>query len=282
MKVNRVELEKVYTPVRVKFVDFDNDEFGVSGNPIYVTGTGDLGEVTVDVSTLPDTAATAANQALLQTLLGTTNTNLDTVNTNLTSIGSTLDNSYTELVSIGSTLDAGITVEATDFDIRALDSSTDSVSIEGGNSTDVKITLDSETVDVTATDLDIRDLSYAQDSVEIIDGDGDSLDFNSDGTIRESSTGNTITGTTQEMTLADTEYSVDLGSNVTGYEFWCREDEDIRFAFASGKVAGPTDPYFTLKAGESYYVENLDSSEVLYFACSKTGKTVEVIYRSRT
>jgi hypothetical protein len=49
------------------------------------------------------------------------------------------------------TVDGAVTVSATDLDIRALSSGTDSVAIEGGNTSDVKVTLDSESVAVTGT-----------------------------------------------------------------------------------------------------------------------------------
>jgi len=63
------------------------------------------------------------------------------------------------------TVDGSVTVSATNLDIRDLSSATDSVAVEGGNSTDVKVTLDGETVGVSATDLDVRDLAATQDTV---------------------------------------------------------------------------------------------------------------------
>jgi len=61
-------------------------------------------------------------------------------------------------------------------------------------------------------------------------------------------------------------------------EFWARESVDIRFAFTSGKVATPTEPYFTLKSGTTYYKENINlTGKTLYLACGEAGKHVEII-----
>ena len=52
----------------------------------------------------------------------------------------------------------------------------------------------------------------------------------------------------------------------------------MRYAFTTGKVATPTAPYFTLKAGMTYYKEGLDlSSKTLYVASSNAGDIVELI-----
>jgi len=83
---------------------------------------------------------------------------------------------------------------------------------------------------------------------------------------------------TVTLTNADTEYSQALPTNTRAFEFWARESVDIRFAFTSGKVATPTEPYFTLKAGTTYYKENLNlSGKSLYLACGEAGKHVEII-----
>ena len=81
-----------------------------------------------------------------------------------------------------------------------------------------------------------------------------------------------------ELTVADTEYSYALNVDCYSYEFWCRELEDIRWAYATGKVAGPTDPYYTLRAGETYYIDQ-DMTGTIYFASSVAGVTVEILQR---
>jgi len=93
-----------------------------------------------------------------------------------------------------------VDVQATDLDIRDLSSTTDSVKVEGGNTNDVKVSLDGEridvqrvynvvdgtmsvsnTVDVQATDLDIRNLSSSTDSVKVEGGNTNDVKITLDG-----------------------------------------------------------------------------------------------------
>lgn len=164
---------------------------------------------------------------------------------------------------------------------------------------------------VQATDLDIRNLSSTSDSVtaEIsnvvhvddndstlsVDDGGGSLTV--DGTVAVSSSAlptgaateatlakqlaTTITEYNIHLTNANTEYSQTLPSNTKAFEFQCRQNHDIRFAFTAGKVAGPTSPYFTLKAGRTYYKENLDlSNKTIYFASETAGDDIELLVYS--
>jgi len=80
------------------------------------------------------------------------------------------------------------------------------------------------------------------------------------------------------LTLANTEYSQALPTGTKTLEFWAREDVIIRFAFTTGKVATPTAPYFTLKAGSSYYKENLNlTGKTLYLGSATAATNVEII-----
>lgn len=80
------------------------------------------------------------------------------------------------------------------------------------------------------------------------------------------------------MTNADTEYSQALPANTKKFTFQCRTAFDIRFAFATGKVASSTDPYMTLKSGQVYFEDELDlTDKILYVACAETGKKLELI-----
>jgi len=76
------------------------------------------------------------------------------------------------------------------------------------------------------------------------------------------------------LTNADTEYSQALAA-CKGIEFQARTSADIRFAFVTGKVATPTAPYMTLKAGQWYYFDG--SPTTLYLASSVAGTIVEII-----
>lgn len=102
------------------------------------------------------------------------------------------DDANTSLESIDTKLSSGITVTATDLDIRNLVFADDKVDVSGSEvSLDAATLAALETVTVeqgtspwvvSATDLDIRDLSASTDSVSISDGT-DTLGVNADGSI---------------------------------------------------------------------------------------------------
>ena len=82
------------------------------------------------------------------------------------------------------------------------------------------------------------------------------------------------------LTSANTEYSQAMSASCRGFEFQCRTENDIRFAFVTGKVATPTAPYMTLKAGDYYYSWPLDqgaSPSTLYLASATAGLVVEIV-----
>ena len=82
------------------------------------------------------------------------------------------------------------------------------------------------------------------------------------------------------LTLADTEYSQALPANCRGFEFQARTEAILRFAFVTGKVAGPTAPYITLKAGDYYVsppINQAAAPSTLYFASPTAGTVVELI-----
>ncbi len=81
-------------------------------------------------------------------------------------------------------------------------------------------------------------------------------------------------------TLADTEYSQALPSNCGFFEFQARTEAVIRFAFVTGKVATPTVPYITLKAGDYYYGPMTDQGPnplTIYIASPTAGTVVEIL-----
>jgi hypothetical protein len=81
-------------------------------------------------------------------------------------------------------------------------------------------------------------------------------------------------------TLADTEYSQALPTACQAFEFQARTEATVRFAFVTGKVAGPTAPYMTLKAGDYFYSNALSpafASQTLYVASPTAGTVVEII-----
>ena len=81
------------------------------------------------------------------------------------------------------------------------------------------------------------------------------------------------------LTVVDTEYSQALPANCKGIEFVSRGGYPVRYAFTTGKVAGLTSPYFTLKSNCSYEnpaTLNL-SSKTIYFASDNAGDVIELI-----
>ncbi len=79
------------------------------------------------------------------------------------------------------------------------------------------------------------------------------------------------------MTNGNTQYSQALPAATKRVEFKCRGLYDIRYAWETGKVATPTDPYGTLKAGTAYDTGNVKlTSPTLYFACATAGQVLEI------
>ena len=82
------------------------------------------------------------------------------------------------------------------------------------------------------------------------------------------------------LTNLDTEYSQVLPASARYLEFQCRTENEIRFAFVTGKVAAPTADYHTLKAGDYYYSPQMmqaASPSTLYLASATAGVVVEII-----
>jgi len=82
------------------------------------------------------------------------------------------------------------------------------------------------------------------------------------------------------LTVADTEYTQALPANCHGFEFQCRTENEVRFAFETGRVAGPVAPYLTLKAGDYYYSGSINQGatpSTLFVASATAGVVVEII-----
>lgn len=82
------------------------------------------------------------------------------------------------------------------------------------------------------------------------------------------------------LTAANTEYSQALPANCRGFEFLTRTAFDTRFAFMTGKVAAPTEPYMTLKSGSSYSsypIAQGASPGTIYLASATAGVVIEIL-----
>lgn len=89
-----------------------------------------------------------------------------------------------------------------------------------------------------------------------------------------------LTATNQTLTNADTEYSVALTGETIGFTMQARTAVDVRFAFVTGKVATPTAPYLTMKAGTSYELrlpQACRTAVTLYLASGVAGTVVEIL-----
>jgi hypothetical protein len=81
------------------------------------------------------------------------------------------------------------------------------------------------------------------------------------------------------LTAADTEYSQALPEYTKFVYIQCRDSENVRGAFVTGKVAGSTSPYFTIKEDGSLALEGAAlRSKTLYLATSvETSPVVEIV-----
>lgn len=79
------------------------------------------------------------------------------------------------------------------------------------------------------------------------------------------------------LTNADTEYSQPLPPGTQKFTVQARTSVDIRHAWVTGKVAGPTAPYNTLKSSFNWWEDCLFlEDKSLYLASSTAGTVVEI------
>jgi hypothetical protein len=82
------------------------------------------------------------------------------------------------------------------------------------------------------------------------------------------------------LTSANTEYSQALPPNCRRFDIQPQTNVDVRFAFTTGKVATPTAPYATMKAGNPYNSGDVyqgGAPSTLYFASGTAGTIVEIV-----
>lgn len=82
------------------------------------------------------------------------------------------------------------------------------------------------------------------------------------------------------LSSADTEYSQALPEvgRISKLLIQCRTAFDVRLAFVTGKVAGPTAPYMTIKSGTAYYDNDvIMSGSTLFLASSEAGVVAEIL-----
>lgn len=79
------------------------------------------------------------------------------------------------------------------------------------------------------------------------------------------------------LTSANTEYSQTLPAWTTHVTIQCRSAYDVRMGVTTGKVAGSTAPFWTIKSGTGYFDYNLKTNKTLYFASGQAGVVIEII-----
>jgi hypothetical protein len=91
------------------------------------------------------------------------------------------------------------------------------------------------------------------------------------------------------LTNGDQEYSLNLSPGCEKFTIKARTADVFRFAFVTGNVAGPTAPYATILAGNSYSSpekyrvkmgttkgQTAATTQTIYFASSTPGVIVEL------
>lgn len=90
-----------------------------------------------------------------------------------------------------------------------------------------------------------------------------------------------MTPITYNLSLAnaDTQYSQALPAGCRYVTIQARTAAAVRWSFETGKVAAPTSPYNTLKAGSSYSTPEKFQAEaaVIYAASSSAGTVLEIV-----
>jgi hypothetical protein len=76
------------------------------------------------------------------------------------------------------------------------------------------------------------------------------------------------------MTLADTEYNQALPTGTTKFLVQNRGLYDTKLSFNSGQSGAN---YITIKAGQVYYEDLVDTSRTLYFQCPTAAQVLEII-----
>ena len=80
------------------------------------------------------------------------------------------------------------------------------------------------------------------------------------------------------LTIANTEYSQLLPAGTQKFTVQARTAFDVRYAWVTGKVAGPAAPYNTLKSGTDLKEDSLFlEDKTLYLASTNAGTVVEIL-----
>lgn len=195
-----------------------------------------------------------------------------------------IDATYIGDIKFGESLPAGSAIVGKVGIDQTTPGTTNLVNVNGGTSqtSDIKVTLDSEKVAVSAIDAGtnlIGKVGIDQTTANANEVVVKTSALPSGAATAANQVATTINEYNVTLTVVDTEYSQALPANCKGIEFVSRGGYPVRYAFTTGKVAGLTSPYFTLKSNCSYEnpaTLNL-SSKTIYFASDNAGDVVELI-----
>ena len=240
-----------------------NNDVTVTSGDITETNSGDI-EIAVqlidDMIYVDDTAVHATGTTKGAGIMATATPTDTVIDANdIGMVGMSVDRRlHIDAQIVGSDADINVEVTETEFDSDLTKIAGTATNVNGG-------TIDAGTQTITiATDDPINDdINSIKTAIEKIDEDNISI------------TVATVYNVT--MTDADTEYSQAF-TNVESLMFQCRGEFDIRYQFVSGKVATPTTPWMTLKAGAVYSEEFYDGvvDFTLYFACDDAAQIMEI------
>ena len=79
------------------------------------------------------------------------------------------------------------------------------------------------------------------------------------------------------LLVADTEYEYEIPNGTRKIEIQNSNANVLRYAWESGKVATPEEPYGTIKINGTKYDDNINLyNKKIYFASSNAGDVVEI------
>lgn len=123
--------------------------------------------------------------------------------------------------------------------------------------------------DGAAADLELGQSTKSASLPVTLASDQDAL------TVDGAATGATLYAVT--LTNANQEYSQALPNPTRAVSVKARSAVAIRYAWATGKVATPTDPYQSLPANTEYSADNMKlTSPTIYLASATAGTVVEI------
>lgn len=80
------------------------------------------------------------------------------------------------------------------------------------------------------------------------------------------------------LSTINTEFSQLLPENTRKWTMESRSNDDFRFAFVTGKVATPTEPYKTLKTGLTWFDDVLKlNSKTVFLASGVQNQVIEIV-----